>query len=144
MSELKRQPDDMHMEHILYDTVEYKKTCGIYFLTCNGDVVYVGQSKNCEQRIQQHKDKIFDGYYIKELPLEDIDSEEEKYIYKYAPIYNKRVKLSDDNSILVTADWIYKNRHDFVNRNADCSIIDGIVYFKKEDLFICEFDLDKL
>ena len=57
----------INLSEILANSVELKRdgTRGIYFLIKGRNVVYVGQSENCEHRINSHaNDKDFDRYFI--------------------------------------------------------------------------------
>lgn len=58
-------------------------------------VVYVGQSKNVERRIKNHKDKDFDRYLIARdcNDLGEAKEWENFYIKKYDPKYNKSLNF---------------------------------------------------
>ena len=66
---------------------------GIYFLLENEQVVYVGKSKDCRARIQQHmNDKSFDAYTISECDLGiDLDELEAVHIAHYLPRDNRQI-----------------------------------------------------
>ena len=73
--------------------VEDHPHCGVYFLIFNREIVYVGQSKNCLSRIQNHindKNKIFDQYTVVYTDLKNLDFLESWYIHQFNPKYNKR------------------------------------------------------
>lgn len=68
--------------------------CFIYFLLDNGDVVYVGQSKNrysYERPFNHTKDKKFTDVRIIFCEANNIDELEGYYINKYSPIYNRKM-----------------------------------------------------
>ena len=60
---------------------------GVYLLFCDKEIVYIGESKNPNQRIGNHvKDKVFDGYRI--LPTNRRKYWEKILITRYEPKYN--------------------------------------------------------
>ena len=60
---------------------------GVYLLFCDKEIVYIGESKNPNQRIGNHvKDKVFDGYRI--LPTNRRKYWEKILIKRYEPKYN--------------------------------------------------------
>jgi predicted GIY-YIG superfamily endonuclease len=60
---------------------------GVYFLFCDKEIVYIGESKNPNARIGCHvKDKVFDGYRI--LPTNRRKYWEKVLIKRYEPKYN--------------------------------------------------------
>lgn len=66
---------------------------GIYILIYRGDVVYVGQSSNIEERIAvaAKSDKQFDSYVVIEygdMTTEEATDLQAEYIVEYNPIYN--------------------------------------------------------
>ena len=64
---------------------------GVYLLFCDKEIVYIGESKNPNQRIGSHvKDKVFDGYRI--LPTNRRKYWEKILINKYQPKYNRSIK----------------------------------------------------
>ena len=71
----------------------------VYFLTYEGELVYIGKTNNLFNRLSAHiaeNKKSFDDYCI---AIFDTDSEslthiERIYIEKYLPMYNKRVYKS--------------------------------------------------
>lgn len=72
---------------------EYSPSIGVYFLIREGRVVYVGQSLNCEGRIDAHTKgvsmKEFDSYHIVGCPVHKLDELEALYISKLRPPLNK-------------------------------------------------------
>lgn len=67
------------------------KTGYIYFLIKNNEVIYVGQSRNINQRMSQHNlDSDYTHYYITENRNEDIRKLESQYIKKFSPKDNTR------------------------------------------------------
>ena len=65
------------------------KSCFIYFLLQDDEVVYVGQTSTGLSRPFSHYDKVFDT--VKVLPCDPyvLDETEDFYINKYSPKYNK-------------------------------------------------------
>lgn len=66
--------------------------CGVYFLTHNREIVYIGMSTNIRNRIKQHikqGEKIFDGFSFIECGKRELYWRESKYINKFKPKYNK-------------------------------------------------------
>lgn len=70
-------------------TIKNSDKCFIYFLIDKGEVVYVGQTTNGLSRPFAHYDKEYDT--VKAIPChrEMLDQEEDHYICKYSPKYNK-------------------------------------------------------
>ena len=86
-------PPDFHNEvnTLLSDISE--NTIGVYFLTHKDTVVYVGQSIDILNRIQQHRrsdDKIFDSFYYDECSIDELDLIEKDFIESYKPPFNIR------------------------------------------------------
>lgn len=78
-------------EYIIGLAKAVKKTCGIYFLMQGSEIVYVGQSTNCNFRIGNHlsdEQKVFDSYFMVECIESRLDEMEAKYIVKFRPKYN--------------------------------------------------------
>jgi hypothetical protein len=78
-------------EYILGLAKPVKKTCGVYFLMLEREIVYVGQSTNCNLRIGNHLldgQKAFDSYFVVECPTNRLDEMEAKYIVKFRPKHN--------------------------------------------------------
>tara|TARA_Y100000592_G_C5368216_1_gene267162 strand:- start:65 stop:685 length:621 start_codon:yes stop_codon:yes gene_type:complete len=66
----------------------------VYILFYQKEMVYIGESKNPNQRIGNHvKDKVFDGYRI--LPTNRRKYWEKILIKRYAPKYNKHKDYID-------------------------------------------------
>lgn len=67
---------------------------GVYFLTENQNIVYVGQSKNIPLRIASHiadKQKKFDSVFYLKLPKNDLLDVESEWISSLRPKYNKTI-----------------------------------------------------
>jgi hypothetical protein len=65
--------------------------CGIYFLLANAEIVYVGQSIDCNRRIFEHMrdpTKTFDSYYVIECQSHLLCELEARYIAKFSPLLN--------------------------------------------------------
>lgn len=82
----------------------------VYCLVDNGEIVYVGQTVNIEQRIALHlnknlkreEPKAFDRAFWFEVPAADLDVYEHALIRALRPRYNQRagVHLGRDNEVL--------------------------------------------
>jgi hypothetical protein len=82
----------------------------IYFLTQNNKVVYVGQTKKGIQRPLQHiKDKDFDNIFVKFCNEKELDNQENKYILKYKPKYNKDLNYNEYISLRTLLKEMKKN-----------------------------------
>ena len=63
---------------------------GVYMLIDHGEIVYIGQSANIQQRINSHKkDKQFDDVRIIDCNKIDRRIVERDLIHKHSPKYNK-------------------------------------------------------
>jgi len=86
-------PPDFHNEvNTLLSNIN-ENTIGVYFLTHKDTVVYVGQSIDILNRIQQHRrsdDKIFDSFYYDECSIDELDLIEKDFIESYKPPFNIR------------------------------------------------------
>lgn len=60
----------------------------VYFLMRQGECVYVGQTRNLQQRLRCHTDKDYDEVHFVDVPEELRLSTEREYIAKLAPVYN--------------------------------------------------------
>lgn len=83
-----------------FNYLKNKICCGIYFLTNNDDVVYIGQSINVSFRVKTHlkeNKKEFCDVYIIECCKEKLNELENHFIVKYNPKYNKILNNSDVN-----------------------------------------------
>jgi len=70
-------------------SIGYAKFAGIYFLCCDGKVVYVGQSQEVSRRIKNHCDnKEFDWAFCMRVPKTDLDFVEGEFIRALKPKYN--------------------------------------------------------
>lgn len=71
-----------------------KTVRGIYFLTFNCEIVYIGQSVNVLARIGCHiseGSKKFNNVYFLPVPKGDLTELERKYIHEIKPVYNKEI-----------------------------------------------------
>lgn len=78
-------------EYVLGMAKTIKRTCGIYILMHEREIVYVGQSINCQSRIGTHLNnplKVFDSYFVIECQEKHLDHLEAKYIINFRPKYN--------------------------------------------------------
>lgn len=66
-------------------------TPGIYFLSLDGDVVYVGKSNDPARRVREHikqKLKEFDSVFVLSCEKGEMDALEQRYIKALTPEYN--------------------------------------------------------
>lgn len=85
--------DLLSEELIVGNSKPYQKGPAIYFLIQGGKVVYVGQSKNVNERIGHHitqQGKPFDAYYAVYVDRLIVNVIESAYIEAFQPIYNHR------------------------------------------------------
>ncbi len=76
---------------ILTMSQQYKKLCGVYFLICDGSVVYVGQSVDIQSRLGSHANSIpFGSYYYIECDNTQLDLLESIYIHLLNPVLNSQ------------------------------------------------------
>ncbi|KAA1013048.1 GIY-YIG nuclease family protein [Paraburkholderia panacisoli] len=83
--------NSLSAEHIAGLAQSVKKTCGVYVLMRAGEIVYVGQSINCNLRIGSHLNdagKMFDSYFVIECPEDNLNEVEARYIAKFGPKHN--------------------------------------------------------
>lgn len=69
----------------------YDRVAGVYFLLSDGEVVYVGQSVDCNARLSAHfreGTKAFDSSYILRSDPRDLIELEALYIQKFRPKFN--------------------------------------------------------
>ena len=71
-------------------TIPQYQKCFVYFLLKDGEVVYVGQTRNGLVRPLSHHDKEYDEIKILYCDPDKLDLTEDTYIQKYQPMYNKR------------------------------------------------------
>lgn len=99
VARMKRDPQALNIyghknqwpEEILANAVSYSAKCGIYFLINNNTIVYVGQSIDLWQRIQQHKEKramMFDAVSWVACDVGKLNELELFYIDRLKPKYN--------------------------------------------------------
>lgn len=68
--------------------------CGVYFLLCDGEVMYVGQSVNVSVRIAEHIRQGLievDSYAWVPVDRQDLLVTEAAYIVKFKPKYNSQM-----------------------------------------------------
>ena len=67
-----------------------KGVAGIYFLTLDEELVYIGQTINVYKRLADHRrDKEFDNAYFLPITKTFLNSIETYFLNKYKPEYNK-------------------------------------------------------
>ena len=85
--------DDVLPKHsvtaLLVKSHEPRPIAGVYFLICNDDIVYVGQSKNVLSRMSGHTDKRFDTVKMIATSDDRLLATERMMIKLLKPIYNK-------------------------------------------------------
>lgn len=92
------------------------RKCGIYFLIKDEKIVYVGQSINIQNRVQQHRMiKDFDRFTYVECKAEDLSKIEAMYINKLKPILN--YNLAGRLVFPITIDYLQRSIKD-----AQCNI----------------------
>lgn len=88
---LKALEDAPHsVEEILGSALPAESFCGVYFLIADGEVVYVGQSKDVFKRVSTHRsgDKQFDSFSYIACGKDDVDRLEALYIAMLMPRHN--------------------------------------------------------
>lgn len=109
---------------------------GLYYLSIDGSIVYIGKTTNIDRRIKAHiaEDvKVFDGVSFYPIPnTSDMGILELLYIDKYKPIYNKK----DNNKTTST----FKNENITLD-NFEKFSIDIIKYRKDITISILTFKI---
>ena len=73
------------------------KLSAVYFLIKNSEIVYIGASINCHNRVLEHKDtKDFDSWSHIDTDIEDLAIVERRYIKDMLPKYNKVIYKDTD------------------------------------------------
>jgi len=78
-------------KEIVAAAVPFTPFCGVYFLVCGSEVVYVGQSVNVHQRIYQHHNAeliLFDSFAYQPCSQESLNTLESLYIHYLRPMRN--------------------------------------------------------
>ena len=90
----------MHAE-IVGAAVEVPDVCGVYFLIRDGEVVYVGKSRNVLQRLTKHRrnGKRFDAYNVYHCAPENLDRYERLYITALMPVENGSLGCVDTRPV---------------------------------------------
>lgn len=80
----------IEIEDVLIRSEKIKNNHIIYFLLLDGEVVYVGQTKDIFTRTMSHmkSDKIFNEISIFDVPLDEADEAEADAIVKFNSKYN--------------------------------------------------------
>lgn len=69
----------------------------VYFLVCDGMVVYVGQSMSLIARLQQHRpNKLFDHVFYLPVPSSQLNDMERKFIHLLKPPLNKAFPIIEE------------------------------------------------
>lgn len=77
------------MDYKKLPKISIKPLVGIYFLISNGELIYIGQSKDIFGRIEDHKnDKVFDHFCYFECKPDQLDYKERKLIKQHKPKLN--------------------------------------------------------
>ena len=104
---------NLSTEDILKEKRQIKDWPIVYFLLDNDTIVYVGKSLNGMVRIYDHiknSNYGFNAYAFFNVPKEQIDKLERRYIKRFSPKYNKmhndnlpekKYMISEDNSVIV-------------------------------------------
>lgn len=118
-----------------------KTVAGIYFLINKGKIVYVGQSANCNARIDTHVregKKVFDSFFINPI-LDDNERNDAEInnILEFCPKYNKTIPNPLDGSkMFFTKKDIYTYRKEIGNRKIRAYIFSGQIFIKRCDINI--------
>jgi len=66
------------------------KSCFVYFLIMDGDIVYIGKSVSFNNRIKDHirTGMVFDSVFLLHISESELDEIERVYIEAYKPRYN--------------------------------------------------------
>ena len=84
---------DLTIGDVVTKSSGWEVIAGVYFLIRDGVVVYVGQSINVFQRLDEHrKKKQFDRFYVLPCPAERLREVEMHYIKTFAPELNFETK----------------------------------------------------
>lgn len=77
-------------EAVLASASQFSFIVGVYFLIKDGEVIYVGQSINVQERLSKHvmQGKVFDQYTIVECDVDELDLIESYYIHLFRPRQN--------------------------------------------------------
>lgn len=65
--------------------------CGVYFLLRGEDIIYIGQSRNVQQRLASHHKIGYTSFYVHTCHDAYLDSLEAEYILKFKPEFNSNV-----------------------------------------------------
>jgi hypothetical protein len=69
------------------------RACGVYFLLLDDEIVYIGQSVDCFQRVSTHardESKTFNRACYVSVPKEELDDIESVLIALFKPVHNSR------------------------------------------------------
>lgn len=79
----------LSVDEILEKAAYYERTVGVYFLISGNEIVYVGQSRNIMNRLEQHAPKIkFTRYAFAPFEEKHLDLVESLYIHLLRPRFN--------------------------------------------------------
>jgi len=73
-----------------------KPDCGIYFLIEGNEIVYVGQSIDCDLRVRRHifeGEKVFSRYHIMPCHQDHLNLYEAYCLWKFQPKYNTHIPI---------------------------------------------------
>lgn len=83
------------LDQILRNAVQYSVSngrCFVYFLFRDGEIIYVGSTKNLYMRLGQHeKSKNFDAYSVLDVDIADLENTEAFYVLSLSPQMNSVV-----------------------------------------------------
>lgn len=121
---------------------------GVYFLFYKEDIVYVGQSKNIEERIKAHQadnEKNFNSWNCIYLKHHQLNNTEAFYILSLLPIYNKTIPK---NKRFFTFNKLYEiaseeeniiqfpTAREYINKMDHFCILNEIEYYDIEEIAI--------
>lgn len=122
-------------EQILLTKKEAIRGCYVYFLLDNNEIVYVGSTKNGEQRIFQHcNSKHFDSYSLIEVNENILLDTENKYILEFKPKYNKAINISKDYlspRYFKDQYGISKNILNYMEKHFNISTVENVANIRK-------------
>jgi hypothetical protein len=78
---------------VLAGSVALPQKHGVYFLILNGDVRYVGKSKDVLERLRKHRESgwRFDSYNVVYCKEDDMTALEQTYIEAFMPDWNQQI-----------------------------------------------------
>lgn len=113
---------------------------GIYFLIKDREIVYVGQSVDCEARVKKHiqeGEKNFTEYHVFHCPVEHLNLYEAYCLWKFQPKYNIHLPIQP----FITVFGAYIKRRSISMRGKGMAMIAKVGKSKR---YWSEKELDQL